>query len=90
PPGGAPRARAGQTDGGAAFDDALATSVAGCRRHGVVPGIHATGPLTPKRREQGFRMITVTSDALAMKAGFTSELAAARGDGAGSGSGAMY
>ena len=31
------------------------------------------------RREQGFRMITVTSDALAIRAGYTSELAAARG-----------
>ena len=64
-------------DGNPVFDDALATIVEGCHRHGVVPGIHATGPLTPKRREQGFRMITVTSDALAMRAGYASELAAA-------------
>jgi 4-hydroxy-2-oxoheptanedioate aldolase len=80
----------GNNDGTAAFDEALATIVAGCLRHGVVPGIHSTGSLTPKRREQGFRMITVTSDALAMRAGFTSELSAARGEGAGPGSGAMY
>ncbi|MEY2959255.1 MAG: hypothetical protein RLZZ01_1823 [Actinomycetota bacterium] len=80
----------GNNDGTASFDEALATIVAGCHRHGVVPGIHATGALTPKRREQGFRMITVTSDALAMKAGFASELSAARGEGAGPGSGAMY
>lgn len=67
-------------DGDPVFDDALATIVAACRRHGVVPGIHATGPLTPRRREQGFRMITVTSDALAIRAGYASELAAAHGD----------
>ena len=40
------------------FDDALATIVAACRRHDVVPGIHSTGALTPRRREQGFQMIT--------------------------------
>lgn len=55
------------------FNDALAAIVAGCRRHGVVPGIHATGALTQRRRDQGFRMITVTGDALALRAGFASE-----------------
>src|SRR6478736_1283723 len=65
-------------DGKPVFDDALATIVAACQRHGVVPGIHATGALAPRRREQGFRMITVTSDALAIRAGYDSELAAAR------------
>jgi 4-hydroxy-2-oxoheptanedioate aldolase len=77
-------------DGKPVFDDALATVVDGCRRHGVVPGIHATGPLTPRRREQGFRMITVTSDALAVRAGFASELAAASGDTAGGATGSLY
>jgi 4-hydroxy-2-oxoheptanedioate aldolase len=69
----------GNNDGNSVFDDALKTIVAGCQRHGVVPGIHATGSLTPVRLEQGFRMITVTSDALAIRLGYTSELAAARG-----------
>jgi 4-hydroxy-2-oxoheptanedioate aldolase len=77
-------------DGEPVFDEALATIVAACQRHGVVPGIHATGPLTPRRREQGFRMITVTSDALAIRAGFTSELAAARGDAGESAPGKLY
>jgi len=67
-------------DGNPVFDEALATVVESCRRHGVVPGIHATGPLTSRRRAQGFRMITMTSDALAVRAGFASELAAARDD----------
>ena len=57
---------------------------------GVVPGIHASGPLTPRRLEQGFRMITVTSDALAIRAGYTSELAFARGDGAAAPGSKMY
>ncbi len=77
-------------DGNPVFDGALATIVAGCDRHGVVPGIHATGPLTPRRREQGFRMITVTSDALAMRAGYASELAAARDGAATETSGSLY
>jgi 4-hydroxy-2-oxoheptanedioate aldolase len=69
----------GNRDGDPLFDDALATIVAGCRRHGVVPGIHTTGALAPTRLEQGFRMITVTADLLAMTIGLASELAAARG-----------
>jgi 4-hydroxy-2-oxoheptanedioate aldolase len=77
-------------DGNPVFDDALATVVDGCLRHGVVPGIHATGALTPRRREQGFRMITVTSDALAIRAGYASELAAARGGEAARGDGSLY
>ncbi len=72
------------------LDEALATIVDGCRRHGVVPGIHASGALAPKRREQGFRMITVSSDALAMKAGYASELADARGDDSSGSSGDLY
>lgn len=72
------------------LDEALASIVAGCERHGIVPGIHATGSLTPKRRDQGFRMITVTSDALALKTGYAAELAAATGSDSGSGSGDLY
>lgn len=74
----------------AVFNDALAAIVAGCRRHGVVPGMHATGALVERRREQGFRMITVTSDALAMRAGFASELAAAEGGGDQASAGSIY
>lgn len=71
------------------LDEALATIVAACGRHGVTPGIHSTGALTQRRREQGFRMITVTSDALALRSGYASELAAARG-GAAATSDALY
>ena len=74
----------GNRDGDPLFDDALAAIVAGCHRHGVVPGIHSTGALTPKRLEQGFRMVTVTADLLAMTIGVANELAAARGTTSGS------
>ena len=77
-------------EGNPVFDDALATIVEACRRHGIVPGIHATGPLTPLRREQGFRMITVTSDGLALRAGYASELAAAREAAGSAGDGSLY
>jgi len=72
------------------FTDALDTIVAACTRHGVVPGIHATGPLTPRRRQQGFRMITVTGDALALRSGYGSELAAARQTEAAKADGSLY
>ena len=67
-------------DGADVFDDALARIVDACRRHDVVPGIHATGALAPRRREQGFRMITIASDHLAMASGIAAQLDAARSD----------
>jgi 4-hydroxy-2-oxoheptanedioate aldolase len=81
----------GNNDGEAKFDDALATIVAGCRKAGVVPGIHATAALIERRLEQGFRMITVTSDMLAMRSSLVADLATARGARpAETKSGAMY
>ena len=73
--------RPGNNDGEAAFDDALATIVATCREHGIVAGIHATPQLTPRRIEQGFRMVTVTSDLLALGAGVRASLETARSGG---------
>ena len=70
----------GNNDGEPAFDDALATIADACARHDVVAGIHATGSLAGRRRQQGFRMITVASDALAVRSGFEREVAAATGD----------
>jgi 4-hydroxy-2-oxoheptanedioate aldolase len=73
------------------LDEALATIVAACARHGVTPGIHASGAIAQRRRDQGFRMITIGSDALAMRAGFAGEIASAAGQGGGDGaSGAIY
>ena len=69
----------GNNDDVASFRDALDAIIAGCRRHGVVAGIHATGALTPRRLEQGFTMVTVTGDAVALRLGLASEMATARG-----------
>ena len=81
----------GNNDGEAKFDDALATIVKGCQNAGIVPGIHATAALVERRLEQGFRMITVTSDALAMRSSLVADLATARGAKPGAAkSGAMY
>ena len=79
----------GNNDDVAEFTDALTTIVAACQNAGVVPGIHSSGSLTPLRLEQGFRMITVTADNVAMNVGVKAELARARGEGA-EGSNAMY
>ena len=68
----------GNNDDTASFREALDAIVAGCRRHGVVPGIHATGALTARRLEQGFAMVTVTSDAVALRLGLISEMKIAR------------
>ncbi|MCH2623635.1 MAG: hypothetical protein MKZ66_10375, partial [Acidimicrobiales bacterium] len=65
----------GNNDGEPAFDEALAAILDACRRHGVVPGIHAIGPnLPPRRIEQGFRVMTVIDDDGAMLQGFRAAL----------------
>ena len=48
---------------GEPFDGALARVADACRRHGVIPGIHANASLAGKRHAAGFRMITVGFDA---------------------------
>ncbi len=68
----------GNNDDRAEFRDALATIVAACRQHGVVPGIHASGALAARRLEEGFRMITVSSDLLAVRTRMAEELDEAR------------
>ena len=68
----------GNNDDTASFRDALDAIVAGCRRHGVVPGIHATAALAGKRHAAGFRMITVGTDAGAVLTGLRADLATSR------------
>ena len=80
----------GNNDGEAAFDDALTAIVAGCRRHGVVAGIHSSGALATRRLEQGFAMVTVASDLLAMRAGLAAELATAQATVAETEAGRLY
>lgn len=60
------------------FDTALATIVDACKRHGVVPGIHANASLATKRQETGFRMVTVANDAAAAAQGLRKDAGTAR------------
>ena len=80
----------GNNDDRAEFTDALTTIVDACRRHGVVPGIHASGALAARRLEQGFMMITVAGDLLALRTKMAEELAQARGAAATTGTSSIY
>ena len=80
----------GNNDGKAAFDDALAAIVAGCERHGVVAGCHTSAELCQRRIQQGFRMITITSDVIALSRGLDDELRRARGQDPVVRSGSLY
>jgi 4-hydroxy-2-oxoheptanedioate aldolase len=61
-----------------AFTDAIATIVAGCERHGVIPGIHCSPELAGKRAEQGFRMLSVGYDFGPVMAALRADLSTAR------------
>ena len=61
------------------LDEAMREIVAGCRRNGVVPGVHASAALCDKRREQGFGMVTVSADIVALRKQVGEDLATARG-----------
>lgn len=80
----------GNNDDDAAFTDALAAIVVSCRRHGVVPGCHTSAELTAKRLEMGFRMITITSDLVALGRGLTAEFVLADDPAGEGGDGKMY
>lgn len=68
----------GNNDDRAEFTDALIRIVSACRNAGVVPGVHAVGNVAMRRREQGFRMLTVSNDFVAMRSSMAADLAAAR------------
>lgn len=72
------------------FADALTAVVAACRRHGVVPGVHASGALAERRLEQGFALITVSSELVSMRTRMSDDLAQARGSGSSGGTPAIY
>ncbi len=61
------------------LDEALNLIVDACSRHGVVPGVHASASLCAKRVEQGFRMITVSADIVALRRAVADDVATARG-----------
>ena len=69
----------GNNDGEPAFDAAVAKILDGCARHDVIAGCHTVSELCQRRIEQGFRMITVTADTVALTRGLDDELRRARG-----------
>lgn len=60
------------------FNDALAAVVAAFDAAGIVPAVHSEPSLVTKRREQGFRMITIGYDLQPMIAGLHHALGEAR------------
>ena len=80
----------GNNDGAPAFDDALQAIVAGCVRHRVIAGCHTASELCPRRIEQGFQMITITSDTVALTRALEDELRRARGQEPVERSGSLY
>ena len=80
----------GNNDGNDAFDEALAAIVAGCVRHGVVAGCHTSAELCQRRIQQGFGMITITSDVVALTRALDDEMRRARGQDPVVRSGSLY
>ncbi len=70
----------GNNDGEPSFDAAVATILDGCARHDVIAGCHTVSELCQRRAGQGFRMITVTSDTVALTRALDDELCRARGE----------
>ena len=60
------------------FSEALATVVASCRRHDVIPGIHTSVDLLERRVEEGFRLMTVIIDVPTLQLAVGAQLADAR------------
>jgi 4-hydroxy-2-oxoheptanedioate aldolase len=72
------------------FTGALATVVDACVRRGVVPGIHADAAIAPRRREQGFRLVTAGFDLAPAVSALRNDLGRARGDQAAPGTTSPY
>jgi len=67
----------GMNNGGA-FEEARVLIAKKCAEHGVTPGIHANAGLAAKHAETGYRMITISGDAVALAAGAAADLRAVR------------
>ena len=71
----------------ASFIGALDAVLAGCKARGIAAGIHSAPGVASKRLEQGFQMVTVTSDTQAAVSGAISALKRVRSAEEGGGSG---
>ncbi|MEM8925415.1 MAG: aldolase/citrate lyase family protein [Actinomycetota bacterium] len=74
------------------FQDALKAILDGCAKRGIAAGIHSDTTWAPVRLEQGFTMVTITSDTQAMAQGAADALRAVTdaAPGAGGGGDSMY
>ncbi|MEM7273822.1 MAG: aldolase/citrate lyase family protein [Actinomycetota bacterium] len=81
--------RPGADNSDPSFQDAIGHIVSACVANGIAPGIHSTPGLVQTRLEQGFRMVTATSDLQAATSGASRDLATARGE-TEAGDGSMY
>jgi 4-hydroxy-2-oxoheptanedioate aldolase len=79
----------GPDNDAAVFTDAISHILSACQASGIAPGIHSIPPLVQTRIEQGFKMVTASSDGAALTAGAAAHLAVAKGEAEGSG-GSMY
>lgn len=68
----------GDNDGKPAFDDAIGKISAAARRAGVATAVLSNAKVAPLRIEQGFQMISVTTDIAALTAATRSDLEAVR------------
>lgn len=72
----------GMNNGGA-FEEARVHIARKCAEHGVTAGIHANAGLAEKHAAAGYRMITISGDAVAIPAQAQADLKVARGSGEG-------
>lgn len=77
----------GMANGGA-FEEARVLIAKKCAEHGVTAGIHANASLAEKHASAGYRMITISGDAVAIPMQAQADLKTARG--AASGAKAVY
>jgi len=72
----------GMANGGA-FEEARVLIAKKCAEHGVTAGIHANASLAEKHAAAGYRMITISGDAVAIPVQAQADLKLARGSGDG-------
>ena len=68
----------GNNDGEPLFDQAFARIAVAARQAGIATAVLANAELTPRRARQGFRMISVVTDAMVLNRAAVADLAAAR------------
>lgn len=68
----------GDNDGKPAFDEALQSIIAACRRHGKALAVLSNAAVAPLRVAQGFQMVSVTTDIAALASASLASLTAVK------------